>query len=410
VVKSGGKLIAMAAAILTAVTAAPPTVEARAKFHKASVHKHRHHQRHHKRQRHLLPVSVNAPTASLVFDASTGRVLSAANPDQEVFPASLTKMMTLYLTFRAVREGWLTLEDRFRISPYAASAPPTSMRLFAGNDISVDNLIRGAVTESANDAARVLAENLDLRFGRRLQTALRADREALKIEHEADAAETPPSAAEAADWARFMTETNLLLNTINADGSEEDFARLMTLQSRLLGMDDTVFRNASGLPDPEQVTTAPDMAMLAYAIVKMPPAYYSYFSIQHFDYAGVDHRNHNLQFLTHFDGADGIKTGYTVAGGFNVVDSAVQDGRRLIAIVMGRTSHAARESEVMTMLTAGFQFNPALFGSPSDADESGPLKVGDTLDLPTLPNIGPPAVTAVVLPSSAVTAGLAAAR
>jgi D-alanyl-D-alanine carboxypeptidase len=157
----------------------------------------------------------------------------------------------------------------------------------------------------------------------------------------------------------------------------------MTLQARLLGMDDTLYRNASGLPDMEQVTTAPDMAMLAYAIVNLPPQYYGYFSIQYFDYAGAPHRNHNLNFLTHYDGADGIKTGYTQSGGFNVVDSAHRGDRRLIAIVMGRQSLATREADVRALLDAGFsQTGIVTTVSAGNADF---LAVGSTLEFPTLP-------------------------
>src|SRR5262249_53464522 len=169
-------------------------------------------------------------------------------------------------------------------SAYAASASPTKLGLSAGQSITVDDLIRGCVTESANDAARVLAENLDARFGHQLQQLLRADIAAQQADDAADAATDPPTATEAAERAGDINEMHAIAASIMSDGSEYDFARLMTLQARLLGMQDTVYRNASGLPDMEQVTTAPDYAMLAYALVQMPPQYYQYFSIQHFDY------------------------------------------------------------------------------------------------------------------------------
>src|SRR6185312_4064607 len=177
-------------------------------------------------------------------------------------------------------------------------------------------------------------------------------------------------------------------SSVMADGSEYDFARLMTLQARLLGMQDTVYRNASGLPDMEQVTTAPDMAMLAYALVHMPVQYYSYFSIQHFDFKGADHRNHNLRFLTSYDGADGIKTGYTQSGGFNVVDTARRGDRRLIAIVMGRQSVATREEDVRTLLDYAFAQTGTVTAVSSALGDDDTIRVGSTLDFPTLQTTG----------------------
>ncbi len=322
-----------------------------------------------------------------MFDADSGRVIAIANADQRVYPASLTKMMTLYLTFRALQEGWLHLNDAMQVSAYAASASPTKLGLYPGQIVTVDDLIRGCVTESANDAARTLAENLDARFGRNLQQLLRNDIAAAQAEDAADAASDPPSAQDAAERAGEIDEMRALAASVTADGSEYDFARLMTLQAHLLGMQDTVYRNASGLPDMEQVTTAPDMAMLAYALVHMPMQYYSYFSVQHFDFNGADHRNHNLRFLTSYDGADGIKTGYTQSGGFNVVDTARRGDRRLIAIVMGRQSLATREEDVRTLLDYGFGQTGTVTAVSSTLNEDV-LTVGRTLDFPTLQTSG----------------------
>ena len=374
------------AAVTIAAWSAPEVVDARTSGHSARSAHHRttHHRRRHRRHRHVpLPVSDNAPTAEIVFDSGNGRVLAIANAEQRVYPASLTKMMTLYLTFRALQEGWLHLDDTMTVSSYAAAAPPTKLGVHAGDAVRVDDLIRAAVTESANDAARVLAENLDSRFGRNFQQLLRADLAAAQAEDAADALSDPLTPQEIADNAADDQATQALANTIMADGSESDFARIMTLQARLLDMSDTVYRNASGLPDMEQVTTAPDMANLAYAIVNLPPQYYGYFSVQHFDYEGRDHRNHNLNFLTHYDGADGIKTGYTQSGGFNVVDSARRGDRRLIAIVMGRQSLATREADVRALLDAGF----AQTGLVTAVSSGNPdfLSVGSTLEFPTLP-------------------------
>ncbi len=397
------------AAVTIAVWSAPETVDARTNRHTARSGHHRvHHRRHRHHRRHLLPVSANAPTAEIVFDANTGRVMAIANADQRVYPASLTKMMTLYLTFRALQEGWLHLNDTMSVSAYAASASPTKLGLAAGQMVSVDDLIRGAVTESANDAARVLAENLDARFGRNLQQLLRADIAAQQAEDAADAATDPPSAQDAAERAGDINEMHALASGINADGSEYDFARIMTLQARLLGMQDTVYRNASGLPDMEQVTTAPDYAMLAYALVNMPIQYYSYFSVQHFDFNGRDHRNHNLRFLTSYDGADGIKTGYTQSGGFNVVDTARRGNRRLIAIVMGRQSLATREEDVRTLLDYAFAQTGTVTAVSSALADDDSIRVGSTLDFPLLQTTGVRRVTPqlpdLVRPEPATTA------
>jgi D-alanyl-D-alanine carboxypeptidase len=384
--------VTFAAAMMVALAAAPS--EARVVRHHAGRHHISH--RHHHRRPHLLPVSASAPNAELVFDAESGRVLAVENPDQQVYPASLTKMMTLYLAFRAIEAGRLHLDDAVGVSYYAASAPPTKLGLREGQTVLVDDLIRGAVTESANDAARALAERLDRDVGGDLLSLLRADLAAQEADDADDARDNPPSPQDAADRAAEVAYMHALANSIVADGSEADFARLMTLQARLLGMDDTTYRNASGLPDPEQVTTAPDMAMLAYAIVNLPARYYSYFSIQHFNFAGADHRNHNLRFLTQYEGADGIKTGYTEGGGFNVVDSARRGDTRLVAIVMGRHSLADREAEVNSLLDEGFNQD---HGATVVAVTSAPdlLSVGQNLDFPTLPQLSQSAAHATPL-------------
>jgi D-alanyl-D-alanine carboxypeptidase len=364
-------------------------VDARVTRHTArSAHHRVHHRRHRHHRRHLLPVSANAPTAEIVFDADNGRVFAIANADQRVYPASLTKMMTLYLTFRALQQGWLHLNDTMSVSAYASSASPTKLGLSPGQLVTVDDLIRGCVTESANDAARVLAENLDARFGRNLQQLLRADIAAQQAEDAADAASDPPSAPDAADRAGEINEMHAIASSVMADGSEYDFARLMTLQARVLGMQDTVYRNASGLPDMEQVTTAPDYAMLAYALIHMPIQYYSYFSVQHFDFNGRDHRNHNLSFLTGYEGADGIKTGYTQSGGFNVVDTARRGNRRLVAVVMGRQSRVGRDEDVRVLLDYAFNQTGMVTAVSSVLVDDDSIRIGGTLDFPTLQTTG----------------------
>ena len=376
-------ILALAATMIaTSTTDGEATARRRSSHHTAHnrhVSTHRLHRRHHRHRRpHLLPVSPDAPTAELVFDAETGRVLAVANPDQQVYPASLTKMMTLYLAFRAMEQGWLSGDASFMVSEHAAAAPPTKLGLRNGEYVLVEDLIRGAVTESANDAARVLAENLDRDYGARLLNLLRDDIAGLADDNADD---DDPS--DASDNAAEIASLNSLAASVALDGSEEDFARRMTLQARLLGMDDTTFRNASGLPDAAQVTTAPDMANLAYALVHMPPRYYQYFSIQYFDFRGRSHHNHNLRFLTGYDGADGIKTGYTRDGGFNVVDTARHGEQRLIAVVLGRRSHADRDADVRALLDAGFATNHASLPTP----EGDAVVIGATLDFPEVTHV-----------------------
>lgn len=236
-------------------------------------------------------------SAAMVVEASTGRVLYAENADTPVYPASLTKMMTLYLTFDALERGRLRLDQKLPVSAHAASRPPTKLGVRAGGHIRVEDAILGLVTRSANDAAAVLAEALA--------------------------------------------------------GSEAAFARQMTARARQLGMRSTVFRNASGLPDPQQITTATDMALLGRALIYHYPKYYSYFSRRQFSWNGTVYRNHN-HLLKEYSGADGIKTGYIRASGFNLVASVERDGRRLIAVVFGGSSAAARDRHMMGLLDRSF--------------------------------------------------------
>src|SRR5690349_21199056 len=205
------------AAVTIATWSAPESADARVRHSARAAHHRANHRRHRHHRRHLLPVSANAPTAEIVFDADSGRVMAIANADQRVYPASLTKMMTLYLTFRALQEGWLHLNDTMSVSAYAASASPTKLGLVAGQTVSVDDLIRGAVTESANDAARALAENLDARFGRNLQQLLRTDIAAAQAEDAADAITDPPSPEDARDRAGDIAEMQGLAASITAD-------------------------------------------------------------------------------------------------------------------------------------------------------------------------------------------------
>ena len=235
--------------------------------------------------------------ASIVMDSGSGNVLSAASADEERYPASLTKMMTLYMLFDALRDRRVSLEQAVPVSPWAASMSPTKLGLVPGSYITVEQAILGLVTKSANDAAAALGEMLG--------------------------------------------------------GDEERFAQMMTLRARALGMTHTTFRNASGLPDPDQVTTARDMAVLARHLVQDHPAYYRYFSAPSFIFRGRLIPNHQHMLQT-YPGADGLKTGYIRDSGYNLVTSAVHGDTRLIGVVLGAANAGERDQHMASLLDAGF--------------------------------------------------------
>jgi D-alanyl-D-alanine carboxypeptidase len=235
--------------------------------------------------------------ASLIMDATSGRVLHETNADLTRYPASLTKMMTLYLLFEALDNGTVAFDESLPISVHAASQPPSKLGLMPGQSISAENAILALVTKSANDVAAAVAERLA--------------------------------------------------------GSESRFAWSMTAKAGDIGMSRTMFANASGLPDPDQVTTARDMAVLALALLHDFPHYYHYFSSDHFYYGGAVHANHN-RLLGSYEGLDGIKTGYTHSSGFNLVASAMRDGRRLIGVVLGARSPANRSLIMASLLDQAF--------------------------------------------------------
>jgi D-alanyl-D-alanine carboxypeptidase len=241
--------------------------------------------------------AVSSKDSYLIVDATSGRELASDRPDELRHPASLTKLMTLYLTFSALDSGQLSLGDSLPVSLAALNASPTKMGL-VGGAVNVRDAIMGLVTRSANDAAIVLGEALG--------------------------------------------------------GDEENFARMMTLKARQLGMSSTVYRNASGLPNREQVTTARDLAKLAHALMRDFPHYYPIFSVQTYVYRGRPLANHN-QMLQTYAGADGLKTGYTAASGFNLVMSAVRDNRRLIGVVMGGDSGYTRDRLMAELMDRGFE-------------------------------------------------------
>ncbi len=241
--------------------------------------------------------AVSGRDAYLILDATSGRELSADNPDELRHPASLTKLMTIYMTFSALDSGRLSLGDALPVSINALNAPPTKMGLPPGGTVSVRDATMALITRSANDAAVVLAEAMG--------------------------------------------------------GDESTFAQMMTNKARQLGMGSTVFRNASGLPNREQVTTARDLSRLAFALMRDFPHYYPVFSVQSWPYRGRSLENHNRMLGT-YEGADGLKTGYTNASGFNLVMSAVRDNRRLIGVVMGGNSAGQRDRLMAMLMDQGF--------------------------------------------------------
>lgn len=235
--------------------------------------------------------------SSIVIDAETGEVLSEYNANSPNYPASLTKMMTLYLTFDAVEHKQVALDQQFTVSAHAAGQEPTKLDLSAGDSVAVRDLILGLVTQSANDAAVVLAEG--------------------------------------------------------QAGTEGAFADRMTRTARAMGMESTTFRNASGLPDPVQRTTARDLAILARHLYLDFPREYAYFATEDFKFRGVTYSNHN-HLMSSFEGMDGIKTGFIRASGFNLAASAVRNQRRLIGVVMGGQSAHARDLKMAALLNAAF--------------------------------------------------------
>jgi D-alanyl-D-alanine carboxypeptidase len=248
--------------------------------------------------RHRIAAFAPGPVReAILIDARTGQVLSESNADALTYPASLTKMMTLYLTFQALNAGRLRLDTRLPVSVWAASQSPTKLGLRAGDTVSVRSLILGIVTRSANDAAVVLAEGLA--------------------------------------------------------GSEPAFAAEMNAEARRLGMTRTFFRNASGLPDPEQQTTARDIAQLALALWRDFPREYAFFAVKEFNFRGAEIVGHD-HLLDWYPGVDGIKTGYIRASGYNLATSAVHDGRRLIGVVLGGLTWGTRDREMAALLDQGF--------------------------------------------------------
>ena len=242
--------------------------------------------------------SAHAKYASFIINENTKRIYHNANADTRNYPASLTKIMTLYLVFDALKSKKISMNSKFKVSKRATKQPPSKLNLSAGSNITVKNAILALVTKSANDVATVIAENLGK--------------------------------------------------------SERNFARLMTRKAKKLGMTRTTFRNASGLPNRGQLSTARDMATLGIAIRKNHPKFFKLFKTKSFIYKGIKYTNHN-NLLGSYSGTDGIKTGYTNASGFNLVASVERNGQRIIGVVFGGKKARSRDKHMVTLLNKYFK-------------------------------------------------------
>lgn len=292
-------LLATVAVAATMIGAASTPAEARHR-HKGGYHRAGHHAVHHvrpARNRHHARAQratgghssggfLRPTYASIVVDANTGRTLSAQNESAPHHPASITKVMTLYLLFEELEKGRIRLDSDITVSQRAAAQQPTKLGLRPGSTIDVEDAIKAVVTRSANDIAVAIAENIG--------------------------------------------------------GDESTFADMMTRKARSLGMYGTTFRNASGLPNPGQITTARDLSILGRAIQDRFPRYYKYFATRTFYFRGKPIGNHN-HLLGRVEGVDGIKTGYTAASGFNLLSSVRRDGRYIVSVVLGGKTYAQRD-------------------------------------------------------------------
>jgi D-alanyl-D-alanine carboxypeptidase len=325
--------------------------------------RHYHHSaRHHSEARE----SYSPAFSSIIVDGNSGATLSANNPDASRHPASLTKIMTLYLLFERLEAGKMKLDTEMPVSRHASEQDPTKLDLRPGQTIAVEDAIKGLVTRSANDAAVVIAEAIA--------------------------------------------------------GNEDDFAKLMTRKARALGMTRTVYRNASGLPDDDQVTTARDQSTLGRAIQDRFPRYYRYFSTTAFNYHGHSISNHN-HLLGNVEGVDGIKTGYTRASGFNLVTSMRRGNRHLVGVVMGGRSGGSRDAIMRNLLAENLEKAAtkrtvaAITERSADANadvaeaeaDSRPTQTAQTASTAPEPVAAPPARSAAAPSRPSVIAAAAAA-
>jgi D-alanyl-D-alanine carboxypeptidase len=287
----------------------------------------------------LLPVQAWAKYASIVINAQTGQVLSQNNADVRNYPASLTKMMTLYLLFDALDAKKVSMQTPMKVSAHAAGQAPSKLGLRVGSTITVENAIKALVTKSANDVAVVIAEALG--------------------------------------------------------GTETKFAQQMTQRARALGMTRTTFRNANGLPDNGQMSTARDMATLSLALQNNHAKYYHFFSLRSFQYNGQTYSTHN-RVLLNYAGADGLKTGYIRASGFNLAASAKRNGVRLVGVVFGGKTSRWRDQHMMELLDSGFARSRAVASADVPVPVAKPDQGSDSALAVTAPQALPGTVMPVV--------------
>lgn len=247
-----------------------------------------------KKPKHTVEMPVRQ---SIVIDVATGRVLHHSNADRPAHPASLTKMMTLYMLFDALKTNKVQLDTKLRVSKKASNQAPSKLNLKPNSTITVEQAIQAMIVKSANDVAMVVAENLS--------------------------------------------------------GTADEFCKQMTQRAQTLGMTNTVFKNPNGLPNKKQISTAYDMALLARHLILDFPEQYSYFAMREFKYKNATIRGHN-RFLDRYQGADGLKTGFTVASGFNLAASAKRNGQHLIAVVFGGPTAKARDDKIIALMDKGF--------------------------------------------------------
>lgn len=298
----------------------------------------------------------NPRYAALIMDADTGVILHQSGADKKLYPASLVKMMTLMMAFEALAAGKISLRDRVTISKYAASMQPSKIGIAPGGSISVEDAIYALVTKSANDIAVALGEKLG--------------------------------------------------------GTESQFAAMMTRRAHEIGMTKTVYKNASGLPNAAQISTARDQAKLARHIIKTYPQYYKYFSTRNFTYRGASYHNHN-RLMSTYKGMDGMKTGFIGASGFNLVASAVRNDRRLIGVVFGGRTAASRNARMAELLDQGFaelgigkDAGTVVVASKGKVAPKPDRKPESIAQLAALHNVDPAAGTGYSLNNAAAPAGV----
>ena len=319
--------LALAGLVATLTIAAAGSDEAQARA-----------KREHPRPRSIHGPNYHPPYADIVVDDNSGIVLHEVSADEPRHPASLTKIMTLYLLFEELEAGRLKLDTPLPVSTRASLQNPTKLGLKPNQTINVEDAIKGLVTKSANDAAVVVAETIA--------------------------------------------------------GSEEEFAARMTAKARALGMGGTTYVNASGLPADAQITTARDQALLGRAIQHRFPVYYQYFATPSFKYKGAEMRNHN-NLLGNVKGVDGIKTGYTEASGYNLTSSVRRDDRHIIAVVLGGTSNGARDARMRQLIEEHIVRAANLRTAPMIAEATGMESDG------AAQGGAPPAVVPAIAPAPA---------